>query len=116
MDDKSLRRAGLDYAEFAEIKTYPSLEALLQSMDPRRVLAITTKGATTYTDVTYSDRDLILFGPETRGLPNKVLASVPNEQKLRLPMVAGSRSMNLSNAVAVVLFEAWRQSGFDGGS
>jgi len=114
LNDKQLRRAGLDYREYASVTTHESLSALTQVLVPGRILAITTKGQTTHTDITYRYDDLILFGPETRGLPEAILNDLPVDQQIRIPMLAHSRSLNLSNAVAVVVYEAWRQSGFAG--
>ena len=114
LNDKQLRRAGLDYREYASVTTHESLSALTQVLVPGRILAITTKGQTTHADITYRYDDLILFGPETRGLPEAILNDLPVDQQIRIPMLAHSRSLNLSNAVAVVVYEAWRQSGFAG--
>lgn len=116
LDEKKVRRAGLDYAELTKVKIHESLEECLQLVRPQRVLALTTKGSTHYTEVEYQSGDLLLFGPETRGLPTEVLQSLPGEQKIRLPMMAESRSLNLSNTVAVVIYESWRQQGFAGGA
>jgi tRNA (cytidine/uridine-2'-O-)-methyltransferase len=115
-DDKRLRRAGLDYHEFANVHRYPNLQECLAKFDPARVFALSTKGQQRYSDVSFRSGDVLLFGPETRGLPAEVREAMPDDQVLRLPMQANSRSLNLSNAVAIVLFEAWRQCGFDGGS
>ena len=114
LDDKRLRRAGLDYREYAQVTTHKSIEEMIRLLHPHRVLAVTTKGGMTYSDVKYQDDDLILFGPETRGLPGKILDNLPSEQKIRIPMLANSRSLNLSNAVAIVVYEAWRQFSFAG--
>lgn len=114
LEDKRLRRAGLDYHEWAEVREHASFEAFLQRVRPRRVYACTTRGRRLYTEVAYRPGDALLFGPETRGLPQDVLDSLPGEQCLRIPMVAGSRSLNLSNAAALILYEAWRQQGFEG--
>ncbi|MCH7743346.1 MAG: tRNA (uridine(34)/cytosine(34)/5-carboxymethylaminomethyluridine(34)-2'-O)-methyltransferase TrmL [Proteobacteria bacterium] len=114
LDDKQLRRAGLDYREYASVSTHESLSSLIRTLTPGRILAVTTKGETTYTDITYHFDDLILFGPETRGLPEAILNDLPVDQRIRIPMLGSSRSLNLSNAVAVVVYEAWRQSGFTG--
>lgn len=114
-DDKRLRRAGLDYHEFAQVGCYPDLQSCLDELSEGRIWALTTKGSHTYTEASFSAGDLLLFGPETRGLPAEVLDSLPAEQRLRLPMKADSRSLNLSNTVAVVVYEAWRQLGFAGG-
>ncbi len=113
-DDKKVRRAGLDYHEFAEVIRHPSLQAYLDSRNPKRVFACTTKGKAFHAEVNYEAGDALLFGPETRGLPNEVIESLPAEQRVRIPMLPDSRSMNLSNAVSVFVYEAWRQLGFKG--
>jgi tRNA (cytidine/uridine-2'-O-)-methyltransferase len=112
LDDAKLRRAGLDYREWAEVRQHESLAALRAAL-PGRLLAVSTRGQTPYHDIHYRDDDILLFGPETRGLPQAVLESVPAEQRLRIPMRPGNRSLNLSNAVAVLVYEAWRQRGFE---
>lgn len=112
LDDKRLRRAGLDYHEFAAVKVHESLQDYLESEQPQRVFACTTKGSRNYSEVVYQAGDILLFGPETRGLPDEVLQEIKAENRLRLPMLAHSRSLNLSNAVAVFVYEAWRQLGF----
>ncbi len=111
LDDAKLRRAGLDYREWADVRQHPSLEALRAAL-PGRLLAVSTRGQTPYHEVHYRDDDILLFGPETRGLPQAVLESVAAEHRLRIPMRPGNRSLNLSNAVAVLVYEAWRQRGF----
>lgn len=111
MDNKLLRRAGLDYREFATVEVHDSLDDCLGSKE--RVFAVSTKGTTAYTEHAYREDDVFLFGPETRGLPDRIRKM---HKTIRLPMKEGSRSLNLSNAVAVVVFEAWRQLGFTGGS
>lgn len=113
-DDKRLRRAGLDYHEFAEVKRHPHLEACQNTLAGKRWFAFTTKAQRNYAAVEYAQTDVLLFGPETRGLPQALLDDWPSEQKVRLPMQAASRSLNLSNTVAVAVYEAWRQQGFDG--
>jgi tRNA (cytidine/uridine-2'-O-)-methyltransferase len=115
LDDARLRRAGLDYREWAAVAVHASLAACLSAAAPGRVFAFTTRGARPFTEVTYASEDLLLFGPETRGLSDQVLAELPASQRLRIPMRAGSRSLNLSNSVAVAVYEAWRQLGFAGG-
>jgi tRNA (cytidine/uridine-2'-O-)-methyltransferase len=110
-DDARLRRAGLDYRDWVEVTQYPSLEALRGTL-PGRLLPVSTRGAQQYDQVVYGDADILLFGPETRGLPQEVIESVPANQQLRIPMRPGNRSLNLSNAVAVIVYEAWRQQGF----
>jgi tRNA (cytidine/uridine-2'-O-)-methyltransferase len=113
-DDKKVRRAGLDYHEFANVQRYPNLEAYIQARSPKRIFACTTKGKAFFAQAKYQSGDALLFGPETRGLPNEIIDSLPPEQRLRIPMLAESRSMNLSNAVSVFVYEAWRQLDFDG--
>lgn len=114
-DDKKLRRAGLDYHEFAAVKVHEDLDAALAAIQPQNVWALTTKGSRNYCDAQFQSGDVLLFGPETRGLPPEVRDSLPQETLLRLPMKAESRSLNLSNACAIVVYEAWRQLGFEGG-
>jgi tRNA (cytidine/uridine-2'-O-)-methyltransferase len=114
-DDKKLRRAGLDYAEWAEVALHPSLEDFIAEVKPARLFACSTKGRNHYSNPAYQPDDALLFGPETRGLPTTILASLPQEHILRLPMQQHSRSLNLSNSVAVFVYEAWRQLGFAGG-
>ncbi len=111
-DDKRLRRAGLDYHEFAEVKLYPSLTAFIDKVAPARLFACTTKGTKLYSEAKYQNGDAILMGPETRGLPDEILAQIADEQKIRIPMMGDSRSLNLSNATAIILYEALRQCGF----
>ena len=114
MDDRRLRRAGLDYHELATVVRHRDWEACREALGPRRVFAVTTRGAMPYDKVTYAAGDAFVFGPETAGLSDEILAAFPPEMRLRLPMRPGNRSLNLSNAVAVVVFEAWRQLGFSG--
>lgn len=114
LDDKRLRRAGLDYHEWARVQRHESLQALREKHDFGRVLGVTTKGGMHHTDITYAPDDLLLFGPETRGLPDGILDALPTAHKIRIPMLPTSRSLNLSNSVAVVVYEVWRQRGFDG--
>ncbi len=111
IDDKRLRRAGLDYHEWTEMKVHSDLDKLLEE-DFSKVYAITTKGERSYTDVDFAPSDLLLFGPETRGLPDTLLDKLPMEQKIRIPMLESSRSLNLSNAVSIIVYEAWRQQSF----
>ena len=113
MDDKKLRRAGLDYHELANVQVHPSLEACLQSINPKNVYACSTKGRRSYADVAYQEGDVLLFGPETRGLPQNILETMGQEHIIRSPMLPDSRSLNLSNAVAIIVYEAWRQLGFE---
>jgi tRNA (cytidine/uridine-2'-O-)-methyltransferase len=115
LEDKPLRRAGLDYREWASVQTYASWSAYLESQSPQRIYALTTKGQQNYAQTAYQAGDTLLFGPETRGLPDDILQSLPSSQHLRLPMLAHSRSLNLSNTVAIVCYEAWRQHGFEAG-
>jgi len=115
LDDKQLRRAGLDYHEYADVRVHDDLAACLQTLPGARLFALTTKGARAYHEVHYQAGDALLFGPESRGLPRDILESLPVEQRLRLPMLPHNRSLNLSNTVAVAVYEAWRQCGFLGG-
>ena len=115
LDEKRLRRAGLDYREFVEVQTHRSLDACLESLGQPRVFALSTRNPTRYDEAKFREGDALLFGPETRGLPLDVLDALPSEQRLRLPMQEGNRSLNLSNSAAVVVYEAWRQLGFEGG-
>jgi len=114
LDHAKLRRAGLDYHEFAAVDVHDTLDAFSASVQPRRLFALSTRGQTLYTDAQFAENDAVLFGPETRGLPQSVLDALPAGQRLRLPMRPHNRSLNLSNAVAVVVYEAWRQRGFAG--
>jgi tRNA (cytidine/uridine-2'-O-)-methyltransferase len=121
LDDARLRRAGLDYHEYASLEVHASLDAAIAAIGARvgrspRVFALSTRGSVRYDQPRYTPGDVFLFGPETRGLPAEVLASVPEAQRLRLPMQPSSRSLNLSNAVAVLVYEAWRQQDFAGGA
>jgi len=114
LDDKKLRRAGLDYREWATVRVHESLVESLDAIQPQQLFALTTKGERSYAEPQYAAGDAFIFGPETRGLPLSVRESVPVENRLYVPMVKASRSLNLSNAVALVLYEAWRQCGFAG--
>lgn len=114
LDDRRLRRAGLDYHEWAGVTVHASLSALREAVPHARLLGISTRGTTRYTDVQYRQDDLVLFGPETRGLPVALLERLPVDHRVRIPMRPESRSLNLSNAVAVLVYEAWRQAGFSG--
>ncbi|MBN9460578.1 MAG: tRNA (uridine(34)/cytosine(34)/5-carboxymethylaminomethyluridine(34)-2'-O)-methyltransferase TrmL [Burkholderiales bacterium] len=114
LDSARLRRAGLDYHEFAALRVHASWPAFLTHEQPRRCFALTTHGERRPTDVAFERDDYLVFGCETRGLPEEVLAAFPPAQRLRLPMRPDNRSLNLSNAVAVTVFEAWRQFGFCG--
>ena len=112
LDAKSCRRAGLDYHELAEVSCWPDLDAYLSAVKPERVWAVTKFGETCYSDAEIRAGDCLLFGSEQTGLPDSVHKQIAPAQRLYLPMKAGSRSLNLSNAVAVVLYDAWRQNGF----
>jgi len=116
LDHAKLRRAGLDYHEFADVAVHDDLAAFEAAVRPARLFALSTRGRTTYTDAGFGANDAVVFGPETRGLPQELLDALPPEQRLRLPMRPNNRSLNLSNAVAVVVYEAWRQMGFAGGA
>lgn len=115
LDDKRLRRAGLDYHEWVSVRQYAALDDYVQRAKPKRLFALTTKGETAYSDVRFLPGDALLFGPESRGLPADFLSQQPSSLKLYLPMKQESRSLNLSNTVAIVLYEAWKQLGFPGG-
>ena len=112
LEDKQLLRAGLDYHEFATITVYESWAECVARVKVRRLFAVSTKGTQRYDQVDYAADDVFVFGPESRGLPAEILGAVREQQRLRVPMVPGNRSLNLSNAVAVVIYEAWRQVGF----
>ena len=116
LEDKQLKRAGLDYHEYATLQVHASLDAALQRIRPGRLFALSTRGTVRYDRPDYRPGDAFLFGPETRGLPQHVLDALPPDQRLRLPMRPDNRSLNLSNTVAVMVFEAWRQAGFVGGA
>ena len=117
MDDKHMRRAGLDYHEYAQLHTHANWQALLESQHPapERMFAMTTQGASSLYDMQFLPGDWLVFGSETKGLSPQVRASFKAAQRLRVPMRAGQRSLNLSNTVAVAVFEAWRQNGFAAG-
>lgn len=121
LDDKQLRRAGLDYHEYATLRVHVSLDVALTAIERHnaaqaRMFALSTRGTMRFDMPRYGAGDVFMFGPETRGLPDEVLAWVPDTQRLRLPMRPDNRSLNLSNAVAIVVYEAWRQCGFAGGA
>lgn|SRR5688572_8548858 len=121
LEDRQLKRAGLDYHEYAALQVHDDLDAALTTIEranglPPRLFALSTRGTVRFDTPRYAAGDVFLFGPETRGLPADVLDRVPQAQRVRLPMRPDNRSLNLSNAVAVVVFEAWRQHGFDGGA
>jgi tRNA (cytidine/uridine-2'-O-)-methyltransferase len=115
MTDKQMKRAGLDYHEYANVHTHDHWESCRESLRDRRCFAVTTKGSTRYSDIEFIKGDVFVFGPETRGMPLEMLALFTPERRLRLPMRPGSRSLNLANSAAVLVFEAWRQVGFVGG-
>ena len=114
LDDTKLRRAGLDYHEFAALTVHDNLAAFVDTIAPKRLFGVSTRGTTRYDQVEYRDGDALMFGSETRGLPVDVLDALPTEQRIRLPMRPDNRSLNLSNAVAIVVYEAWRQQHFAG--
>ena len=113
-DDKRLRRAGLDYHETERVKIHKNLDECLKAIGETRVFALTTKGTTWPSEVSFRANDTLLFGPESRGLPEHVRNSVPANQRVRLPMCENSRSLNLSNATAIMVYEAWRQIDYKG--
>lgn len=112
LDDKRLQRAGLDYHEWASVLVHGSLEEFMKTVNPMALYAVSTRGQRLYTDVAYASGTALLFGPETRGLPADILAELPTDHVLRIPMRPESRSLNLSNAAAVMVYEVWRQLGF----
>jgi tRNA (cytidine/uridine-2'-O-)-methyltransferase len=112
LEDKKLRRAGLDYHEFAALKRHANYQSFVENEQPKRVLAVTTKSTGYYGDINFQAGDYLLFGSETGGLPEDVRQQIPDQDKIRIPMLKDSRSMNLSNATAVIVYEAWRQLGF----
>jgi tRNA (cytidine/uridine-2'-O-)-methyltransferase len=114
LDEKSVNRAGMDYREIQELNLHKSWDAFLDKEKPARIFALSTKGTRCHSDAQFQSGDYLLFGPETRGLPATIRESLPSDQVLRIPMAANSRSMNLSNAVAVMVYEAWRQLGYAG--
>jgi len=115
LEDKQLKRAGLDYHEYANLKVHADWEGCLAALAGRRMFALSTRGSRSYGQVEYAPEDVFVFGPETRGLPQELLETFPLEQRIRLPMLAHSRSLNLSNSAAVITYEAWRQNNFAGG-
>ena len=116
LDDKQLRRAGLDYHDLAPLKIHSGWSECRKALAGRRMFALTTRAARNYSDVKFKDDDVFVFGAETAGLPREFLDQFETEMRLKLPMLPGNRSLNLSNAVAVVVYEAWRQLGFPGGA
>lgn len=115
LSDRQLRRAGLDYHEWARLTVHEDLASCLKLMDGCRIFAVTTRATHHHGKVAYTSNDVFLFGSETRGLPAEVLENFPQDQRIRIPMLPASRSLNLSNAAAVIIYEAWRQIGFEGG-
>lgn len=115
MDDRQLRRAGLDYHELARVTVHPDWDHCVTALAGRRLFAVSTRGSTRYSEVAYEAGDVFVFGSETAGLPEAMLERFARDRRLRLPMKPGNRSLNLSNAVAVTVFEAWRQHGFASG-
>lgn len=116
LEDKQLRRAGLDYHEYASLKVYEDWAGCLEVFAGRRMFALSTRGSSPYDRTVYRPGDVFVLGPETRGLPQEILDSFPPEARIRLPMRPENRSLNLSNAAAVIIYEAWRQQGFAGGA
>jgi len=114
LEDTQLKRAGLDYHEYATLQVHEDWLACKTALAGKRMFALTTKGSTRYTNISFEPEDVFVFGPETRGLPENIREEFDPDFRLRLPMVANSRSLNLSNSVAAVLYEAWRQNDFDG--
>jgi len=112
MEEKALRRAGLDYHEYAEVQTYRDFDDFLKRAQPKRLYPFTTKGQSVHSEHAFQEGDYLMFGPETRGLPLDVLEQFEDQQWLRLPMRPDSRSLNLSNTVAIVVYEGWRQLGY----
>lgn len=115
VSEKSLRRAGLDYHQLTHMQVWPSLQTCFDHLKPIRWFALSTRGAQRYDQVHYLPGDTFVFGPETRGLPQALLEQCSVEQRLRIPMLPGNRSLNLSNSVAVLVYEAWRQQDFAAG-
>ena len=115
LDSAKMKRAGLDYHEFVQTIVHETFEECINTLAGKRLFAMTTKGQTRYSDIAFKQEDVFLFGPETRGLPMAILDTIPHKHHLRLPMLPQNRSLNLSNSVAVTLFEAWRQIDFLGG-
>ncbi|HBR99037.1 MAG TPA: tRNA (uridine(34)/cytosine(34)/5-carboxymethylaminomethyluridine(34)-2'-O)-methyltransferase TrmL [Gammaproteobacteria bacterium] len=115
LGEKKLRRAGLDYHEYAQVVEHEDYTAFTTAQPGQRLFACTTRATRSYADVHYQPGDTLLFGPESRGLPADLLENLPDNQKIRIPMCTASRSINLANAVSIIAFEAWRQNGFTGG-
>lgn len=115
LDDKQLKRAGLDYHEYSTLQVHENWQACKAALAGKRMFAITTKGSSRHSDIQFKEGDVFVFGPETRGLPEEIRNEFTAEHRVRLPMLPDSRSLNLSNSAAVLLYEAWRQIGFEGG-
>lgn len=115
LEDKQLKRAGLDYHEYSTLKIHENWADCKAALAGKRLFAITTKGSTRHSEISFKAGDVFVFGPETRGLPEEIRAEFTPEHRVRLPMLPNSRSLNLSNSAAVLLYEAWRQTGFEGG-
>lgn len=114
LEEKKVRRAGLDYHDLARVTRHANYAAFIDAMAGRRIFACTTKATLYHTQATFAPGDVLLFGPETRGLPQDLIQALPDTQRLRIPMQPDARSLNLSNAVAIIGYEAWRQLGFEG--
>ncbi|WP_428637176.1 tRNA (uridine(34)/cytosine(34)/5-carboxymethylaminomethyluridine(34)-2'-O)-methyltransferase TrmL [Shewanella sp.] len=114
LEEKKLRRAGLDYSDLTRVTRHKDFESFLSVMAGKRIMACTTKGSRPHSEIAFEKDDVLLFGPETRGLPMEIIESIPTSQRLRIPMAASSRSLNLSNSVAIISYEAWRQLGYPG--
>jgi len=114
LQEKQLRRAGLDYHDLSKLVRHANYQALLETLKPKRIFAITTKGHRTYTQAKFNHEDVLLFGSETHGLPDEIMNSIAENNRLRIPMQANNRSLNLSNSVSIVCYEAWRQLDFAG--
>ncbi|UJF22444.1 tRNA (uridine(34)/cytosine(34)/5-carboxymethylaminomethyluridine(34)-2'-O)-methyltransferase TrmL [Shewanella sp. OMA3-2] len=114
LEEKKLRRAGLDYSDLTSVTRHRNYQEFLVAMAGKRIMACTTKGSRPHTQIAFAENDVLLFGPETRGLPMDIINATPLEQRLRIPMTANSRSLNLSNSVAIISYEAWRQLDFAG--
>jgi tRNA (cytidine/uridine-2'-O-)-methyltransferase len=114
LEEKKLRRAGLDYSDLTRVTRHKDFALFLEAMAGKRIMACTTKGSRPHSELSFKKDDVLLFGPETRGLPLEIIESLPTSQRLKIPMAASSRSLNLSNAVAIISYEAWRQIGYEG--
>ncbi|NRD75695.1 tRNA (uridine(34)/cytosine(34)/5-carboxymethylaminomethyluridine(34)-2'-O)-methyltransferase TrmL [Shewanella sp. VB17] len=114
LEEKKLRRAGLDYNDLTRVTRHKNFNSFLEAMNGKRIMACTTKGSRLHSELHFETEDVLLFGPETRGLPIEIIESLPTNQRLKIPMMPSSRSLNLSNAVAIISYEAWRQLEFEG--